>query len=178
MKWPAPVAVIFAIAVCLALPASAQNYGTVSDGSLQLQDALRRRQFEVQRGTYGGAVPSSVRAILFRVLTRRNPVAGGPARAASPERCSFHSWSFSTCAFGRRPPAYQLRSIWLPPSRTIMAANPRTKLCIRSARHSPHREGWDQQDRLGPPPVLPMRLTIDPTSNQTDCGRFASPQAN
>ena len=25
---------------------------------LQLQDALRRRQFEVQRGTYGGAVPS------------------------------------------------------------------------------------------------------------------------
>jgi hypothetical protein len=33
MKWPAPVAVIFAIAVCLVLPASAQNYGTVSDGS-------------------------------------------------------------------------------------------------------------------------------------------------
>jgi hypothetical protein len=66
----------------------------------------------------------------------------------------------------------------LPPSRTILAANCRTKLCSRSARNPPDREGWDQQDRLGAPPILPLRLTLNLASNQTDCGRFASPQAN
>jgi hypothetical protein len=129
-------------------------------------------------GTYGSAMPRSVRAVLLWVLTGRNPVAGVPARAASPERGSFRSCSFGTCAFGRRPPAYQLRSIWLPSSRTIMAANSRTKLCSCSTWNRADREGWDQQDRLGAPPILPLRLTTILASIQTDCGRFASAQAN
>jgi hypothetical protein len=145
---------------------------------LQLQDAMRRRQFAIQCRTYGGAMPSPVRAVLFRVLTRRNPIAGASGRAANPKRCSFRSCSFSACAFGRRPPPHQLRSIWLPPSRTVIATDSRTKLCGGAARNPPDREGWNQQDRLGAPPVLSLCLTINSATNQTNCGRFASPQAN
>ena len=161
MKWSALVTIIFAIAASFASSALAQNCGRVSDGSCNCKTQCDGGRSSFSRGhtvaqcramcvrTFSGCTRGQIRCVggdLPTVRPQRAAPSAAPRSAAA--RPAGARQRISCDRFGCH---HHVQS-WQPiPGRNCVAV--------------PHgnradREGWDQQDGLGAPPILPVRLTV------------------